>query len=75
MRKIDFKEYDSYTYKDAGFSYTSTNFDEVMCLLKERKKGVVYGNKRNGNVNILDGIMINYIASPRKLLKTQIKQK
>lgn len=57
MRKIDFKEYDSYTYKDAGFSYTSTNFDEVMGLLKERKKGVVYGNKLNGDVNILDGIM------------------
>lgn len=32
MRKIDFKEYDSYTYKDAGFSYTSTNLNKVMGL-------------------------------------------
>lgn len=57
MRKIDFKEYDSYTYKDAGFSYTGTSFDDVMGLLKERNKGVVYGNKLNGDVNILDGMM------------------
>ena len=54
MRKIDFTQYDSFTYKDAGFSFTSSNFNDVVDLFKERKKGIIYGNKLNGDVNILE---------------------
>ena len=57
MRKIDFTQYDSFTYKDAGFSFTSPNFNDVVDLFKERKKGIIYGNKLNGDVNILEGVV------------------
>lgn len=57
MRKIDFTQYDSFTYKDVGISFTSSNFNEVMDLFKNRKKGIVCGNKLNGVVNILEGVI------------------
>lgn len=48
MRKINFDGYESYTFKDVGFSFTSYDLNEVVNLFKERKRGVIYGNKKGG---------------------------
>lgn len=57
MRKVNFNDYESYTFKDAGFSFTSHNLKEVVNLFNERKSGVIYGNKKGGGMTILDGII------------------
>lgn len=54
MRGLNFDDYVNFTFKDAGFSFTTGNYNDAMQLLTERGKGVVYGNKINGDVAILD---------------------
>lgn len=54
MRALNFEDYVNFTFKDAGFTFTTGNYYDAMQLLSERGKGVVYGIKTNGDVAILD---------------------